>query len=121
MSQDHQKNDLASKSINVSQLFFETPSITKSLKSCLYSITIKISIPRPRFPEELFQIPRSPRNEKMAFPDSPIPRGMKSAGELTALIPAYGTLSSQELQSQFVSPGRPLKQTNKQCFNQAYV
>ena len=26
MSQDHQKNDLASKSINVSQLFFETPS-----------------------------------------------------------------------------------------------
>ena len=27
MSQDHQKNDLASKSINVSQLFFETPSM----------------------------------------------------------------------------------------------
>ena len=27
-------------------------------------------------------------------------------------IPTYGMLSSQELQSQFVSPERPLKQTN---------
>ena len=38
-----------------------------------------------RFPEEWILIPRSPRNEKIAFLDSPIPRGMKSAGELTAL------------------------------------
>ena len=38
-----------------------------------------------RFPEEWISIPRSPRNEKIAFLDSPIPRGMKSAGELTAL------------------------------------
>ena len=29
-------------------------------------------------------------------------------------IPTYGMLSSQGLQPQFVSPGRPLKQINKQ-------
>ena len=39
-----------------------------------------------RFPEEWISIPRSPRNEKMAFLDSPIPRGMKSVGELEPLI-----------------------------------
>ena len=37
--------------------------------------------PIPRFPEEWLSIPHSPRNEKIAFLDSPIPRGMQSAGE----------------------------------------
>ena len=32
-------------------------------------------------------------------------------------IPTYGTLSSQGLLSRYVSPGRPLKQTNKQTWN----
>ena len=74
------------------KLYFYSIYSTKnsSLKSCWFGITLKFFIPQfpdspTRFPEEWLSIPHSPRNEKIAFLDSPIPRGMKSAGELTAL------------------------------------
>ena len=38
-----------------------------------------------RNPGNRFLFPRSPRNDKLPFPDSPNPRGMEIAGELPSL------------------------------------
>ena len=56
MSQDHQKNDLASKSINVSQLFFETPFSYK--QNVLYKVVVNalrpyLINPVSTFPKEI--------------------------------------------------------------------
>ena len=69
----------------VCKIYSHSIHITKSLKSCLYGITIKISIPRfpdPDSPRNYFEFP-VPRGMKKWH--SPIPRGMKSAGELEPL------------------------------------
>ena len=39
-----------------------------------------------RNPGNRFLFPRSPRNDKLPFPDSPNPRGMEIAGELASLV-----------------------------------
>ena len=39
-----------------------------------------------RNPANWFLFPRSPRNDKLPYPDSPNPRGMEIAGELASLI-----------------------------------
>ena len=72
----------------VCKIYSHSIHITKSLKSCLYGITIKISIPRfpdPDSPRNYFKFP-VPRGMKKWH--SPIPRGMKSAGELEPLFTA---------------------------------